>query len=137
TDASWPARRPRQAGAQGTSTRPRTARQESLPSSSGAARTPPCRRPASGSFAAMIDRYSTPEMKALWSEAERYRVWLEVELAATAAFEELGEVPAGTAEAIRGALADRPLDEAFAARVADPEAVPRPDLAAFTRRLPG
>ena len=83
----------------------------------------------------MIDRYSTPEMKALWSEAERYRVWLEVELAATAAFEELGEVPAGTAEAIRGALADRPLDEAFAARVAELEAVTRHDVVAFTRAL--
>src|SRR5699024_7459132 len=53
--------------------------------------------PAGGRFAAMIDRYSTPEMKALWSESERYRVWLDVELAATAAFEELVEVPRGTA----------------------------------------
>ncbi len=83
----------------------------------------------------MIDRYATPEMKALWSEAERYRAWLEVELAATAAFEELGEVPAGTAAAIRRALAGRPLDEAFAERVAELEAVTRHDVVAFTRAL--
>jgi len=92
----------------------------------------PARR---GTFAAVIDRYSTPEMKALWSEAERYRAWLEVELAATEAFEELGEVPRGTAEAIRRAVAERPLDEAFAARVAELEAVTRHDVVAFTRAL--
>ncbi len=83
----------------------------------------------------MIDRYATPEMKALWSEAERYRAWLEVELAATAAFEELGEVPPGTADEIRRALADRPLDEAFAERVAELEAMTRHDIVAFTRAL--
>ena len=33
----------------------------------------------------MIARYATPEMTALWSEAEKYRTWLEVELAATEA----------------------------------------------------
>ena len=30
----------------------------------------------------MIERYATPEMRELWSEAQRYRSWLEVELAA-------------------------------------------------------
>ncbi|NLG09220.1 MAG: adenylosuccinate lyase [Deinococcales bacterium] len=83
----------------------------------------------------MIDRYTTPEMKALWSEAERYRVWLEVELAATQALEELGEVPAGTSAELRAAAARRPLDEAFAARVAELEAVTRHDVVAFTRAL--
>ncbi|MEJ2358147.1 MAG: adenylosuccinate lyase, partial [Deinococcales bacterium] len=48
----------------------------------------------------MIDRYSTPEMRRLWGGAARYRAWLQVELAATEAWEALGEVPAGTAEAI-------------------------------------
>jgi adenylosuccinate lyase len=83
----------------------------------------------------MIDRYGTPEMKALWSEANRYRVWLEVELAATEAWERLGEVPEGTAARIRRALESQPLDEAFAARVAEIEAKTRHDVVAFTRAL--
>lgn len=83
----------------------------------------------------MIERYSTPEMRALWSEAERYRAWLEVELAATEGFESLGEVPEGTAAALREALAERPLDEAFAERVAELEAQTRHDIVAFTRAL--
>ena len=44
----------------------------------------------------MIDRYSTPEMKRLWSEANKYQTWLVVELAAIEAWEGLGDVPQGT-----------------------------------------
>ena len=50
----------------------------------------------------MIPRYSRKEMAALWSDARRFEVWLEVELAACTAMEELGLVPAGTAAAVRG-----------------------------------
>jgi adenylosuccinate lyase len=83
----------------------------------------------------MIARYSTPEMITLWSEAERYRTWLEVELAALEAWEGLGEVPAGVTARLRAASAATPLDEAFAVRVADLEAVTRHDIVAFTRAL--
>jgi adenylosuccinate lyase len=83
----------------------------------------------------MIARYRTPETTELWSEAERYRTWLEVELAAVEAWEELGEVPAGTGAALRAAAAARPLDAAFAARVAEIEAETRHDIVAFTRAL--
>jgi adenylosuccinate lyase len=83
----------------------------------------------------VIDRYSTPEMRALWSEAHTYRVWLEVELAATEAWEALGEVPSGTGAALREAAARHPLDGAFAARVAELEAQTRHDIVAFTRAL--
>jgi adenylosuccinate lyase len=83
----------------------------------------------------MIDRYTTPEMKRLWSEANRYRAWLEVELAATEAWQELGEVPEGVADRIRAALEGRPLDDAFAERVAEIEATTRHDIVAFTRAL--
>ncbi len=83
----------------------------------------------------MIARYATPEMTALWSEAEKYRTWLEVELAATEAWEELGEVPAGVGARLRAAAAAHPLDEAFAERVAELEAVTRHDIVAFTRAL--
>ncbi|HEX7004196.1 MAG TPA: adenylosuccinate lyase [Trueperaceae bacterium] len=83
----------------------------------------------------MIERYATPEMTSLWSEANRYRTWLAVELAATEAWEELGEVPAGTAERIRQRLEDHPLDEEFARRVAEIEKTTRHDIVAFTRAL--
>ncbi|MDQ3460992.1 MAG: adenylosuccinate lyase [Deinococcota bacterium] len=83
----------------------------------------------------MIDRYSTPEMNTLWSEANRYRVWLDIELAATGAWEGLGEVPPGTAARIRSSLEARPLDEAFAERVRELEAETRHDIVAFTRAL--
>ena len=83
----------------------------------------------------MIDRYSTPEMRELWSEAERYRAWLSVELAAMEAFEELGSVPQGSATSVRAGLAEQPLDDAFALRVAEIEASTRHDIVAFTRAL--
>ncbi len=83
----------------------------------------------------MIERYSTPEMTRLWSEAERYRTWLEVELAAMEAFERLGDVPVGSAARLRSRLEGAPLDAAFAGRVAELEAVTRHDIVAFTRAL--
>src|SRR5262245_33535740 len=49
----------------------------------------------------MIPRYTPPDFAALWSSATRYAVWLDVELAACAAMEAEGLVPAGTADAIR------------------------------------
>jgi adenylosuccinate lyase len=83
----------------------------------------------------VIDRYSTPEMRSLWSEANTYRTWLEVELAATDAWEALGQVPAGTGARLRAAADAAPLDDAFAARVAELEALTRHDIVAFTRAL--
>jgi adenylosuccinate lyase len=41
----------------------------------------------------MIDRYSRPEMKAVWSEENKYRKWLDVELAVCQAWAELGQIP--------------------------------------------
>jgi adenylosuccinate lyase len=41
----------------------------------------------------MIDRYSRPEMKAIWSEENKYRKWLDVELAVCQAWAELGQIP--------------------------------------------
>ncbi len=83
----------------------------------------------------MIKRYSTPEMTALWSESHRYSVWLDVELAATRAWEDLGDVPIGTTETLRRKADAAPLDEAFADRVAELEAQTRHDIVAFTRAL--
>jgi adenylosuccinate lyase len=41
----------------------------------------------------MIDRYTRPEMGAVWSDENRYRKWLEVELAVCEAWAELGRIP--------------------------------------------
>ncbi len=49
----------------------------------------------------MIPRYTPAEFAELWSAEARYRVWLEVELAACASMEEADLVPKGTASAIR------------------------------------
>ncbi len=83
----------------------------------------------------MIPRYSTPEMTALWSETRRYQTWLTVELAATRAWEALGDVPAGTADALQDKADAAPLDDAFAVKVAELEAQTRHDIVAFTRAL--
>jgi len=49
----------------------------------------------------LIERYSRPEMSRVWSDSHRLELWLEVELAVTAAREQRGEVPAGTVAEIR------------------------------------
>ncbi len=41
----------------------------------------------------MIDRYQTQRMKSLWSEENKFRRWLDVEIAATQAWVEAGKVP--------------------------------------------
>ncbi len=74
----------------------------------------------------MIARYSRPAMTAIWSDEGKLATWLEVELAATAAWAELGVVPAEAADAIR-AQASAPTPE----RVAELEATLHHDTAAF------
>jgi adenylosuccinate lyase len=49
----------------------------------------------------MIERYCRPGMSKVWSDERRLELWLDVELAATAAREARGDVPAGTAERMR------------------------------------
>ena len=49
----------------------------------------------------MIARYTRPEMGRIWSEENKYRQWLAVELAASEALAELGEVPAEAARLLR------------------------------------
>ena len=49
----------------------------------------------------MIDRYSRPEMRALWSDQRKYEIWLEIETLACEAMARLGQIPAADAKAIR------------------------------------
>ena len=41
----------------------------------------------------MIDRYTRPEMGALWTDEHKFRTWLDVELAACAAMAQAGLIP--------------------------------------------
>lgn len=49
----------------------------------------------------MIARYTRPEMGQIWSEENKFRQWLEVELAATEALAEAGVVPLEAATQLR------------------------------------
>jgi adenylosuccinate lyase len=53
----------------------------------------------------VIDRYTKPEMAAIWSEQRKAAIMLEVELLACEAMEEMGTVPDGTARACRDGAA--------------------------------
>jgi len=73
----------------------------------------------------MIERYSLPEMAALWEERHKVDVWTEIEALALEGWEAEGTVPAGAAQAARSA--PRVDLEAWKAR----EAQIHHDLAAF------
>ena len=49
----------------------------------------------------MIERYTRPEIGAVWSQERRFATWLEVELAVVDALADQGEIPRDDAEAIR------------------------------------
>jgi adenylosuccinate lyase len=49
----------------------------------------------------MIARYTRPEMGHIWSDENKYRQWLEVEIAAAEALADSGEVPREAAVALR------------------------------------
>src|ERR1700712_1233356 len=63
--------------------------------------------------AIMIERYSRPEMVALWSAESRFRIWFEIEAHALDAMAELGVVPHSSAKAVweRGAFEVDRIDE--------------------------
>jgi adenylosuccinate lyase len=50
---------------------------------------------------AMIARYTRPEMGKLWDLEQKYRKWLDVEIAVCEAWAELGEIPGDALSAIR------------------------------------
>ena len=74
----------------------------------------------------MIQRYTHPEMGAIWSEQRRYETWLEVELAATDAMAASGLVPAEAARELRARAA---FD---VARIEEIERTTQHDVIAFT-----
>ena len=51
----------------------------------------------------MIERYSRPQMKKIWSDKSKFDKWLEVEIAVCEAWTELGEIPREAMTKIRKA----------------------------------
>ena len=49
----------------------------------------------------MIERYSRKQLTNIWSEENKYRIWLDVEIAAAEAMEKLGQIPKGVASVVR------------------------------------
>ena len=74
----------------------------------------------------MIPRYTRPEMGRIWSDENRFRTWLTVEVAATETLAEAGIVPKEAAKAIHES-ADFNLE-----RIYEIEAEVRHDVIAFT-----
>ncbi len=77
----------------------------------------------------MIERYSRPEMTAIWTEENKFQAWLEVELAACEAWSELGVIPKEDVAALRE-KARFDID-----RISEIERETRHDVIAFTRAV--
>ncbi|MEO0742181.1 MAG: adenylosuccinate lyase [Bacteroidota bacterium] len=78
----------------------------------------------------MIERYTRPEMGALWSEQAQFQSWLDVELAACWAWSKAtGQIPMQDVEVL---YADASFD---IARIHEIEAATRHDVVAFTRAV--
>jgi len=74
----------------------------------------------------VIPRYTRPEMGRIWAEENRFRAWLQVELAATSTLAEAGIVPRNAARTIRERA------NFTLARIREIEADVRHDVIAFT-----
>ena len=77
----------------------------------------------------MIPRYTRPEMARLWSDENKYRRWLEVEILALEAWEILGKVPPGTSMAVREKA------RIDVKRIAEIESQVRHDVIAFVSQV--
>jgi len=49
----------------------------------------------------MIERYSRKELKAIWSEENKYKIWLDIEVAAAAAMEKYKIIPRGVSSIVK------------------------------------
>jgi len=74
----------------------------------------------------LIPRYTRPEMGRIWTDANKYAKWLEVELAATDTLAEAGLVPKEAALALRSRA------KTDAARINEIESQVKHDVIAFT-----
>jgi adenylosuccinate lyase len=49
----------------------------------------------------MIDRYSRKELKNIWEDQNKYKIWLDIELAAAEAMEKFKIIPKGVVKKVR------------------------------------
>ncbi|MGM0837158.1 MAG: adenylosuccinate lyase [Bacillota bacterium] len=77
----------------------------------------------------MIERYTRPEMGAIWTEENRFQAWLEVEILACEAWAELGDIPKEDVKVLRE-KASFDIE-----RIKEIEAETRHDVVAFTRAV--
>lgn len=77
----------------------------------------------------MIERYSRPEMRAIWTEENKFKAWLEVEICACEAWAELGVIPKADVALLRE-KATFDMD-----RIYEIEQETRHDVIAFTRAV--
>ena len=79
----------------------------------------------------MVPRYSRPEMTAIWSPQNRYRIWFAIEVFAAEAMGKAGMIPAEDAQTIRAAYDRDVLGEIDVAAIDEIEAVTKHDVIAF------
>jgi adenylosuccinate lyase len=77
----------------------------------------------------MIERYTRPEMGAIWTEENRFRAWLEVEICSAEAWAEIGVLPEDEVRLLRE-KADFNVE-----RIHEIEAETKHDVIAFTRAV--
>ncbi|CAM3623103.1 MULTISPECIES: adenylosuccinate lyase [Brevibacillus] len=77
----------------------------------------------------MIDRYSRPEMRAIWTEENKFKAWLEVEILACEAWSKLGVIPE---EDVKKLWENASFD---IERIYEIEQETRHDVVAFTRAV--
>ena len=77
----------------------------------------------------MIDRYTRPQMGAIWTQQRKFECWLDVELAVCQAMEQMGQVPRGIAKRVRQKVSINP------ARIAAIEQVTKHDVIAFLESI--
>jgi len=49
----------------------------------------------------MIERYSRKEIKSIWEEKNKYKIWLDIEIAAAQAMEKINIIPKGIAKKVK------------------------------------
>jgi adenylosuccinate lyase len=79
----------------------------------------------------MVPRYSRPEMTAIWSAENRYRIWWQIEVFAAEAMGKIGMIPAEDAKTIRAAYDNDALGNIDIDAIDRIEAVTKHDVIAF------
>src|SRR5947208_12834441 len=77
----------------------------------------------------MIDRYTLPEMGALWSEETKFQKWLDVEIAVCEVHAEMGIIPSAALDQIKSGA------KFSVARISEIEKTTDHDVIAFSTNL--